>query len=247
MTTEEELKASLTRQGKAVNNVIAGNRYGPELIDMLHHSNTLPELNTLECDALNVLTEKKVEIFHSVLRSEIKPWYDAQHIQTVAKMLNCMRFDSKFQQWFVPQLSLVQEKGDYTVLCGLAAEYLVDRTTSFHCCVSRCTGGSRYNTELTFHRIPSRPSDEEIRKKWLVKIRRDEGPSFKISSGTRVCSRHFSEEDYLALDNAGQRMLKRGSVPSIFDWSSQPKSRRKIVRHTDRLIFCVHIGYYEIG
>ncbi|EDO32204.1 predicted protein [Nematostella vectensis] len=110
----------------------------------------------------------------------------------------------------------------------------VVRTTSFHCCVPRCTGDSRYNTELTFHRIPSRPSDEEIRKKWLVKIRRDEGSSFKISSGTRVCSRHFSEEDYLAPDNAGRRMLKRGSVPSIFDWSSQPKSRRKIVRHTDR-------------
>ncbi|EDO39153.1 predicted protein [Nematostella vectensis] len=107
------------------------------------------------------------------------------------------------------------------------------RTTSFHCCVPRCIGDSRYNTELTFHRIPSRTSDEEIRKKWLVKIRRNEGPSFKISSGTRVCSRHFIEEDYLAPDNAGRRMLKRGSVPSIFDWSSQPKSRRKIVRHTD--------------
>lgn len=50
----------------------------------------------------------------------------------------------------------------------------------------------------------------------------------------KVCSRHFIDEDYLAPDKAGRRLLKRGAVPSKFDWTSQPKVRRKIVRYIDR-------------
>eukprot|EP00795_Rhopilema_esculentum_P008832 gene8832-15315_t len=29
--------------------------------------------------------------------------------------------------------------------------------------------------------------------------------------------------------------MKEGAVPSIFDWAAEPKTRRKIVRHTERL------------
>lgn len=67
-----------------------------------------------------------------------------------------------------------------------------------------------------------------------MKIRRDEGPKFKISTATRVCSRHFIDEDYLAPDKAGRRLLKRGAVPSKFDWTSEPKVRRNIIRHIER-------------
>ncbi|PFX29297.1 hypothetical protein AWC38_SpisGene5940 [Stylophora pistillata] len=58
-------------------------------------------------------------------------------------------------------------------------------------------------------------------------------PKFKISTASRVCSRHFIDEDYLAPDKAGRRLLKRGAVPLKFDWTSEPKVRRKIIRHTD--------------
>ena len=54
------------------------------------------------------------------------------------------------------------------------------KRSSYHCCVPRCNGDSRYHSELKFHRLPGRGRDEKLRKEWLVKIRRDEGPDFKV-------------------------------------------------------------------
>lgn len=54
------------------------------------------------------------------------------------------------------------------------------RQSSYHCCVPLCNGDSRYDKTLKFHRIPGRQKDSQLRKDWLVKIRRDEGPHFKV-------------------------------------------------------------------
>ena len=51
-------------------------------------------------------------------------------------------------------------------------------SNSFHCCVPLCTSDSRYDASLHFHRIPS---SLELRKQWILRIRRDEGPFFKVS------------------------------------------------------------------
>eukprot|EP00795_Rhopilema_esculentum_P015521 gene15521-6784_t len=109
------------------------------------------------------------------------------------------------------------------------------KKSAYHCCVPRCNGDSRYHQDLRFHRIPGRDKDKQLKAQWLVKIRRDEGPYFKITSNTRVCSRHFGADDYKEPDSSGRRLLKEGAVPSIFDWAAEPKTRRKIVRHTNRL------------
>uniref|UniRef100_A0A8C1FYP4 THAP-type domain-containing protein n=1 Tax=Cyprinus carpio carpio TaxID=630221 RepID=A0A8C1FYP4_CYPCA len=59
-----------------------------------------------------------------------------------------------------------------------------------HCCVPLCQASSKYNSLLSFHTFPS---DAEIRRKWLVAIRRDK---FTVTPHTRVCSRHFNKEDW---------------------------------------------------
>lgn len=108
------------------------------------------------------------------------------------------------------------------------------KNSAYHCCVPLCNGDSRYHEDLRFHRIPGRTKDEKLKKEWLVKIRRDEGPDFKITTSTRVCSRHFTKEDYLPPTKSGSQRLKRGAVPSNFNWNSSFKARRKIIRHVDR-------------
>ena len=52
--------------------------------------------------------------------------------------------------------------------------------TAYHCCVPLCTNDSRYDPkkELSFHRFPT---DKNLKKLWLIKIRRDIGPKFKVS------------------------------------------------------------------
>jgi len=54
------------------------------------------------------------------------------------------------------------------------------KKSCFHCCVPQCNGDSRYHNELKFHRLPGGEAGKETRKRWLVKIRRDEGPDFKV-------------------------------------------------------------------
>uniref|UniRef100_A0A671WIH7 THAP domain-containing protein 1 n=1 Tax=Sparus aurata TaxID=8175 RepID=A0A671WIH7_SPAAU len=61
------------------------------------------------------------------------------------------------------------------------------------------------------------PADEEIRRKWIVAIRRDK---FMITAHTRVCSRHFKPEDIPEpASETARRLLKRGSVPELFKWN----------------------------
>ena len=39
------------------------------------------------------------------------------------------------------------------------------------------------------------PKDQNLRQEWLVKMRRDFGPYFKLTEATKVCSLHFHPSD----------------------------------------------------
>lgn len=80
-----------------------------------------------------------------------------------------------------------------------------------HCCVPLCTGSSRYNSELSFHRFPKNP---ELRAQWLHKIRRS---GFSVTQHTKVCSRHF-EDVQIRITAKGKRFLAVSAVPSLFEW-----------------------------
>ncbi|XP_029183594.2 THAP domain-containing protein 11-like [Acropora millepora] len=104
--------------------------------------------------------------------------------------------------------------------------------SKFHCCVPLCTNDSRYNSALSFHRFPS---SLELRRQWIVKIRRDEGECFQITPNTRVCSEHFQVVDYLPdVDNLGRKRLKSGAIPTQFQWHRKPP-RRELIRSFQQL------------
>ena len=48
---------------------------------------------------------------------------------------------------------------------------------------------------------------------------------FQITKRTYVCSAHFKEEDF-KFTLTGIKLLKRGSVPSVFQWSKAVKERK---------------------
>ena len=83
------------------------------------------------------------------------------------------------------------------------------------CCVPQCSERS-YGHAF--------PKDLKLRKQWLHAIRRDR---FKPTKHSRVCYKHFKQADYCeqswASKEAGikhHNKLKPGSVPSVFQWSS---------------------------
>ena len=70
---------------------------------------------------------------------------------------------------------------------------------------------------MSFFRFPK---EENLKKQWIHAIRIDVGPNFSINKGSRVCSRHFREEDLQMGPN--RRVSPRtGRVPR----SSSPRKR----------------------
>ncbi|KAK0136627.1 P2X purinoceptor 5 [Merluccius polli] len=88
-----------------------------------------------------------------------------------------------------------------------------------HCCVPLCTGSSRYNTELSFHRFPKHTGH---RTQWLHKIRR---PGFTITPHTEVCSRHFTK-DQIRTTAKGRRFLTANAIPTLFEWNAYSNETR---------------------
>ena len=68
--------------------------------------------------------------------------------------------------------------------------------------------------------------DKLLKKKWIHTIRRDEGPNFKVTKSTVVCSNHFTEND-MKKALIGKHVLKAGVVPSVFSWIRTSPQKRK--------------------
>ena len=56
----------------------------------------------------------------------IEPWYSVEQVITAARILNAVRFDKEFDNHFAGQYKRGEGRKDYQVICGLAAEHLVD-------------------------------------------------------------------------------------------------------------------------
>ncbi|XP_069122756.1 uncharacterized protein [Argopecten irradians] len=106
----------------------------------------------------------------------------------------------------------------------------IEPRRSDYCCVPHCNGNAKLHKDLSFHRFPSEKK-EDLRKRWIIAIRRDEGPDFKIQKWTVLCSRHFTEKDFRW--TVSRRCLRPQAVPSVFDWTQAGSTRKPpAVRHS---------------
>ena len=96
------------------------------------------------------------------------------------------------------------------------------------CCVPEC---SKRSVGHMF------PKDKLLKKQWLHAIRR---AKFQPTSHTRVCSDHFRPEDFVeqswASREAGvtRRFLKKGVVPSVFQWTQEKGPSERDMRMQKR-------------
>lgn len=66
---------------------------------------------------------------------------------------------------------------------------------------------------MRFHAFPS---NVVVRKVWIENCRIPSSRS--VTKSDVICSRHFVESDFQPVKN-GKRLLKNGSVPTVFSWS----------------------------
>ncbi|KAH9366631.1 hypothetical protein HPB48_018165 [Haemaphysalis longicornis] len=84
------------------------------------------------------------------------------------------------------------------------------------CCVPLChQRGYRDENgkKVTYHKFPA---IKKVLKQWIIAIKRDPGTYFSIERTTKVCSRHFTENDFVPNVASGRRYLRENAVPSIF-------------------------------
>ncbi len=83
-------------------------------------------------------------------------------------------------------------------------------------------------------RFPDAVKDKERRQKWIDAIKRKD---FKPKTYSRLCSLHFTENDYDPPVISGPLRLKKNAVPSVFDFpihfvSKRVPERRRLIRST---------------
>ncbi|KAF6201255.1 hypothetical protein GE061_005702, partial [Apolygus lucorum] len=88
------------------------------------------------------------------------------------------------------------------------------------CCVEDCRSNSKFSSsDLTYHRLPDARCFPNLHKKWLHKITGapEDAPVDFIAQGTsRVCSLHFTEEDFVVRTdrNRSRRTLRVEALPT---------------------------------
>ena len=73
------------------------------------------------------LTEKKVEIWHSLLRDSIERHYPAERIKFNAKVLNTNKTQMEFKKHFVSEYLRGTGERDQTLLAGRSTEFMIKK------------------------------------------------------------------------------------------------------------------------
>ncbi|KAH7933921.1 hypothetical protein HPB49_019155 [Dermacentor silvarum] len=104
-----------------------------------------------------------------------------------------------------------------------------------YCCVPNCKSDGKHKIAgVSFHEIPA---ESTLREAWIRAIDRPDWTPNVSSNYSRVCSKHFKDEDFT---NGQRRRLKKGIVPALF-----PERSSKVLRAPAAESTIEHIGHSE--
>lgn len=99
------------------------------LSDLAYQKTFLPEYFRVKLQWLSIFTEKKVEVFHSLLRKDTKSFDTGPEIQKTARTIGSSGFLTQFKEWFVPLYQRGSSETNYWAIAGKTAEYLLNLFT----------------------------------------------------------------------------------------------------------------------
>ena len=95
------------------------------LSDADYQRSNLPEYWSTKVKWLALITEKKFEIWHSLLRAKTDTFFPAEQIQTVARTLAAAGFMADFVEFFCPSYIRGTSENNLSVIAGKAAEFII--------------------------------------------------------------------------------------------------------------------------
>ena len=95
------------------------------LSDCAYQGQHLPEYWSKKASILKLITEKKVEVWHSILRRNTEKYDSAKNIEDTARSIASSGFLSDFIQAFVPHYNHGVSEPNLWLITGKTAEYLL--------------------------------------------------------------------------------------------------------------------------
>ncbi|XP_072013801.1 uncharacterized protein [Amphiura filiformis] len=96
-------------------------------------------------------------------------------------------------------------------------------TSHKSCCIPKCRLLGKHSDEdeddkkISYHTFPF---DETESLAWLKNICAADKSHIELFPNSRVCSRHFTDDNYVPNLPNGRIRLKPGAVPTVFEWTS---------------------------
>ena len=97
------------------------------LSDTAHQKVNNKNYYEMKQQTLAAITEKKIEIWHSLLRDSIARHYNAEQIRQHAKLLSVNKMQQEFRQHFVPEYQRGSCERDQTLIAGRSAEFILQK------------------------------------------------------------------------------------------------------------------------
>ena len=98
--------------------------------DILFTQTNHPDRFSLLCRALSGLSEKKVEVVHSLLRAHISEWTTAEQIRRIAHVISCLQYNIDFNEQFVPEYLRGAASHNISGLAESAGNYILEMFAS---------------------------------------------------------------------------------------------------------------------
>ncbi|KAK9958505.1 hypothetical protein ABG768_010619 [Culter alburnus] len=109
---------------------------------------------------------------------------------------------------------------------------MAETKSSQSCSMPLCYNSKKKQPCLSFHGFPS---DENVKKRWIWAMQRDEGASFTERKGSSfVCAMHFTEDEVRVHPESGRKYLTPQAVPSRFSWNNWGDVRSRQTRMAKR-------------
>lgn len=91
-----------------------------------YQRSSLPHFWSTKLKWLALITEKKVDIWHSLLRAKTESYMAADQIQSTAKTLVSVGFMADSVEYFCPNYLRGNAENDLTTIAGRTAQFLLD-------------------------------------------------------------------------------------------------------------------------
>ncbi|XP_068735772.1 uncharacterized protein [Montipora capricornis] len=211
-TGDLELYMSVMAQMAILFNIWRRKHYDKSTLSFLsdcdYQKASLPNYWQCKKQWLFLFVEKKIEIWHSLLRAHTQSCDDATAIEKVAKTLATSGFLTNFCETFVPRYMRGESSFDYWMIAGKSADFMLQVFSEIaknlkrtHVVPGDCTSNGKSKSWPKFHFPTFGVTAESKTMPLAYNLSKDKGkePKLQLCCDLPTCNNCIQDGDYVRL------------------------------------------------